>query len=220
MNPFQTHFLLGQACLERIPSKPTMRVLSWQMGGSGKPASNESLQAHDACIVFANGGGGLRPPEPPRLSIFLGQACFKRIPSKPTMQALSWQMGGGAAPPLQPPRFSIFLEQACFKRIYSKFHDADIVLPNGGGLRPPQPPRFFFFFFSSGLCHLFLLGQACFKRIRSKPLFLPRASLLQTNPFQTHDAGIVLANKPVVTTMNPLLSLDKPLVSAATLSGL
>ena len=71
-NPF---FYLGQACFKRIPSKPTMRALSWQMGGAAPPPTpplvfytrasllqTNRFQTYDACIVFAYGGGDFARP--------------------------------------------------------------------------------------------------------------------------------------------------------------
>ena len=163
------------------------------------------FQTHDANIVLAN-GGGLRPPQPPRFSIFLGQACFKRIYSKPTMRTLSCQMGG-AAPPPTPPLFFFFSPRACAVCFYSdrpaskesvpnpfflprasllqtnrfQTHDACIVFAYGGGILLGLVP---FVFTRAGLLHYESVPNP----------FFTRASLLGTNPFQTHDAGIVLAN--------------------------
>ena len=172
--PPRFDFLLGQP--PPPPATPP-RFYFVPLFYSGRPASKESvpnpfftwasllqtnpLQTHDAGIVLAN-GGGCAPPNPPAF-LFPRAGLLQTNPfqthdagivlangggiaSKPTMRALSWQMGG-AAP-------------------------------------PPTPPLVFF----------------------------TRASLLQTNRFQTVN--------PVVTTIKPLVSLDVPLVSDATLSGL
>ena len=130
-----------------------MRALRLQMGGAAPPPTPPLFNFPRAtpppnpppllfCTVFFT-RAGLLQKNPFQTHFLLGQACFKRIPCKPMTRALCWQMGG-AAPPPTPPLF-YFPRAGLLQTNPFQTHDAGIVLANGGGCAPPNPPACIFY---------------------------------------------------------------------------